>query len=185
MKESELHEALEYVNHSRANRLKMARSIMENPALVDPLLDIAYSLKEPLSSRACWSIEFAARQDLRFLDNYLDKFINGMSKVKSDSSVRPVAKICELLILEYYGSSPQNNPSNLSHDHLEHIATACFDWLIEDQKVAPKAYSMTCLYHLGKTFGWIHPELKMVLENNYANGSAGYKARARKILAKL
>ena len=185
MKRSELYEALEYVNHSKANRLRMARSIMENPELVDPLLDIAYSLKEPLSSRACWSIEFAARQDLRFLDNYLDRFISGMSTVKSDSSVRPVAKICELLILEYYQNSSQHNPSNLSHDQLEQIATACFDWLIEDQKVAPKAYSMTCLYHLGKTFKWIHPELKLVLEDNYASGSAGYKARARRILAKI
>ncbi|MGB3152866.1 MAG: adenylosuccinate lyase, partial [Maribacter sp.] len=62
---------------------------------------------------------------------------------------------------------------------------ACFDWLIGNHKVAAKAYSMTCLLFLGRKFDWIHPELKLVLEQNYASGSAAYKARARMTLAKI
>jgi hypothetical protein len=69
--------------------------------------------------------------------------------------------------------------------HLEHMATSCFDWLIGDQKVAVKAYSMTCLLLLGRKFDWIHPELKLVLTENYAQGSAAYQARAGIILGKL
>ena len=69
--------------------------------------------------------------------------------------------------------------------NLEAIATACFDWLISEQKVAPQAYAMTSLYYLGQRFPWIHEELKQVLEQNYADGSAGYQARARKVLQKL
>ena len=163
----------------------MARLIQDTPDLVNPIIDIAYQYKDPISSKACWAIEFAARQDLRFIDNHLDKFLDGMTGVQFDSSVRPMAKICELLILEYYRPNNDVNPSKLSKLHLEQIATACFDWLIGDHKVAPKAYSITCLYHLGKTFDWIHPELKMVLENDYPRGSAGYKARARQVLANL
>ena len=163
----------------------MARMIRNTPELVDPIIDIAFQYKEQISFKACWAIEFAARQDLRFLDNHLDKFLDGITGVQFDSSVRPMAKICELLILEHYQSTAENSPSKLNQLHLEKIATACFDWLIGDHKVAPKAYSITCLYHLGKTFDWIHPELKMVLENDYPKGSAGYKARARQVLAKL
>ena len=163
----------------------MAGLILDKPELVDPIIDIAYRYKDPISTKACWALEFTARQDLRFLDGHLDKFVEGISKVHFDSSVRPVAKICELLILEYYQSDSEHNPSKLTKSQLELIATACFDWLIGEQKVAPKAYSITCLYHLGKTFQWIHPELKMVLENDYPKGSAGYQARARHVLAKL
>jgi len=44
---------------------------------------------------------------------------------------------------------------------------------------------MTCLLLLGRKFDWILPELKMVLEQNYENGSAAYKARARMTIEKI
>jgi len=69
--------------------------------------------------------------------------------------------------------------------HLEQMGAACFDWLIGEHKVAAKAYSMTSLLLLGHRFEWIHPELKMVLQQNYSSGSAAYKARARITLSKL
>jgi len=61
-----------------------------------------------------------------------------------------------------------------------------FQWLIDDTiKVAPRAYSMTSLFQLGKDIDWVHSELKLVVEQNYASESAAYKARARMILNKL
>ncbi|WP_378176144.1 hypothetical protein [Aquimarina sp. SS2-1] len=44
---------------------------------------------------------------------------------------------------------------------------------------------MTSLYLLGTEFDWVHPELKITLENNYHSGSAAYQARSRMILKKL
>lgn len=185
MTKNELYLALDYVDHSREKRILMARLILDHPQLVHPLLEIAYSYDDPRSSRACWVLEFTAKADLRYLDSHLHTFIKGLNKLRFDSSVRPIAKICEYLVIEYYTTADQENPSKLSEAHLEEITNACFDWLIGHHKVAAKAYSMTCLYHLGKTFRWIHPELKMVLENNYHKGSAAYKARARRVLSKL
>ena len=181
----ELYQALDYVNHSREKRLQMANLILDNPGLVSHLIDIAYRYDDPISSRACWVLEFTAKEDLRYLDSHLDRFLEGIPKVHLDSSVRPIAKICEYLVLEFYKIPRERNESKLSNSHLEQISTACFDWLIGEQKVAAKAYSMTCLYYLGRTFDWIRPELKMVLENNYPSGSAAYKARARHLLARL
>ncbi|MFD2433102.1 hypothetical protein ACFSO9_05800 [Mesonia maritima] len=57
--------------------------------------------------------------------------------------------------------------------------------MITEQKVAPQAYSMQTLYLLGKEVDWVHKELAMILQQNYASGSAGYKARSRKILKKI
>lgn len=74
-----------------------------------------------------------------------------------------------------------NHPKN----HLTQITTTCFDWLIGNQKVAAKAYSMTSLLMLGSKFDWIWPELRLILEQNYHNGSPAYQARARMTLAKL
>ena len=88
-------------------------------------------------------------------------------------------------MLDYYSKKETKSKEVLSEHQLERIATICFDWLIGPHNVAPKAHSMTCLYLLGRDFEWIHPELKMVIEQNYASGSAAYKARARMVLSKL
>ena len=65
------------------------------------------------------------------------------------------------------------------------IIETCLDWLIQDEKVASKAYSMRALYNFNKKHSWINEELKMILSQDYPNHSAAYKAAAKDILRKL
>lgn len=185
MNSEELYESLNYVDHSREKRKEMAQLIVNNPQLVAPLLDVAFTVNDPVSSRACWVLEFTAKEKLSYLFNHLDYFTSKIKEVHLDSSVRPIAKICEYLTISYFIETENDTQNILTENHLERITTACFDWLIGDHKVAAKAYSMTCLLLLGEKFDWIHPELKLILEQNYTNGSAAYKARARMTLAKI
>lgn len=163
----------------------MSALILENPQLIEPLLDIGFNVDDPISNRACWVLEFTAKENLGYLFPYLDEFTSNLKRVHFDSSIRPMAKICEYLIKAYYSKVPNETQKILTEMHLERITSACFDWLIGEHKVAAKAYSMTCLLLLGGKFNWIHPELKMILEQNYATGSAAYRARARMTLAKM
>lgn len=185
MNREELYNALDYVNHSRERRMQMAGLLLSRPELLGTLIEIAFEDKNPVSSKAFWVIEFTVKKKLEYLFPHLDKFIDQLGKVKLDSSVRPVAKICECLCLCYFSDQANKCQQVLNDIHLEKITTACFDWLIGDHKVAAKAYSMTSLLLLGRKFEWIHEELQLILEQNYANGSAAYKARARHTLAKL
>lgn len=163
----------------------MAVLVLNDQNLVAPLLEIAFYADDPISSRACWVLEFVLKEKLDYLLPYLEKFTTSIAHLHLDSSVRPMAKICEFLLKAYFSRTINEVQKMLTEQHLERITTACFDWLIGKQKVAVKAYSMTCLQLLGQKFNWIHPELKMVLEQNYADGSAAYKARARMTLAKI
>ena len=163
----------------------MATEVLKNPDLIRPLLEIAFMNDDPVSSKASWVFEFAVKKHLHYLFPYMDLFLDGVPKVRLDSSIRPMAKICECLVLAFFSKTKNPVQEVLTDGHLEQMATACFDWLIGDHKVAAKAYSMTSLLLLGKKFPWIHPELRLVLEQNYAKGSAAYKARARHTLAKL
>lgn len=185
MTKQELYESLDYVNHSRQKRLEMALLIITNPEMVEPLLEIAFDVNDPISSKACWVLEYTANKDLSYIHPHIDILTDKIKTVKLDSSIRPMAKICEFLIKAYFSKAKNKTQNVLTIDHLDQIAIACFDWLIGDHKVATKAYSMTSLLLLGRKFEWIHPELKMVLEQNYAAGSAAYKARARMTLSKL
>lgn len=185
MTKNELLKSLDYVNHSREKRKMMAKLVSEKPFLVPFLLEIAVEDKTHISSKACWVLEFTAKENLPYIFPHIDVFTSFIGKLKLDSSIRPMAKICEYLILGYFKVKDKDIRECLKETHLEAITTTCFDWLIEDHKVATQAYSMTCLLLLGSKFDWIHPELKLLLEQNYAGGSAAYKARARMTLAKI
>ncbi len=185
MTTKELYEALNYVDHSREKRMVMAKLVLNNPDLVRPLIEIVFQLDDPISCKAAWVLEFTSKKSLPFLFPHLDYFTQYMGQVHLQPAVRPMAKICENLMLAYFSTTKNETQKNLTDEHLERITTACFDWLIGNHKVAPKAYSMTSLYLLGTRYDWIHPELQLVLEQNYAAGSAAYKARARHALAKI
>ena len=180
-----LYQELNYVNHSREKRLYYANLVLDNPDLISKLLDILFMVDDKLSPRAAWVFEFMCGENLEAIIPYLNRFTENISKVHLDSSVRPVAKVCEYLIKAYYGNQDNAIKYALNLKHKEDIIEACFDWMINDEKIAPKAYAMHSLFLLGRDFEWIYPELVLILERDYQIQSSGFKARARQILKKI
>lgn len=185
MTTSELYKELNYVNHSRENRKKYANLVISQPKLIPQLLDILFKVDDKVSCRAAWLLEFVAREQLDVVLPYLDRITEEMPKVHLDSAVRPIAKICEYLIEAYYHKLPNCTKTVLKPIHKERITELSFDYMITDQKIAAKAYSMHSLFLLGTEFDWIHPELKLILERDFNGSSAAFKARARQLLKKL
>lgn len=178
---------LEDINHSKAKRAAGTELIFKNHSLIPLLFKIANEVHSPISCRAIWLLEFVCREDLKQILPFISLLTDLNDKIYLHSGVRPAAKICEYLITDYYQKKTIDNlDEKLTKAHRNKITSSCFDWLIDPKtKVAAKAYSMTTLYLLGKEFKWIHPELKLILQQNYAEGSAAYKARSRMILKKI
>lgn len=185
MIKKELLKKLDYIDHTREKRGMMAEMALNRPQMLPLLLEVAFEKNKHISDKAIWVAEYTVKQEVSLLLPYLALFTKNLHLVKREQGIRPLAKMCELLLLDYYSKKETASKKFMKTTYLEQIASACFDWLIGPHNVAPKAHSMTCLYLLGKDFDWIHPELKMILEQNYASGSAAYKARARMVLAKL
>jgi hypothetical protein len=165
--------------------MKYAQMVLNDPSLYPKLLDILFRIDDKVSCRAAWVLEFVCGKDLESFIPYLELFTKDVGKVHLDSAVRPVAKICEYLVLAYYSKKDNPVKKALKPIYQERIIEACFDWMINDEKIAPKAYSMNSLYLLGQDHDWIHPELKSILERDFQMQSSGFKARARHILAKI
>lgn len=162
----------------------MAREILREPELLPHLLELALTENNATGSRAAWVLEFVVKKAPHLLYAHLDRFCQGLHAVTPDSSIRPLAKICELLLTRHNNAAEEDRPP-LNDLHKAAITEACFDWLIGPGKVAPKAYSMRSLLLLGMEIRWVHPQLKGILEQNYAMGSPAYQARAREILKNL
>ncbi len=175
----ELYNNLDYVNHSREKRAYYSQLVIKTPELMPLVIDILFKVDDPISNRAGWLLEFVCKTDIAMLFPYLDVFTKNMHTVHQDSALRPVAKICEYLTLSYYKKKNPQTRKHLHTLHKERITEAGFDWLITDQKVAVKAYTMTTLFWLGTEIDWIHPELYRIMEDDYHKGSAAYKARCR------
>jgi len=185
MVKTQLKKQLDYVDSTRKKRLEMARKIIQNPKLLPHLLELALTENDVTGSRAAWVLEFVVKEAPHLLYPQLDRFCDGLNEVIPDSSIRPLAKICEILLTSYYNSRSGKDCPPLTSQHKTAMTEACFDWLIGPGKVAPKAYSMQSLLLLGREIGWVHPQLKGILDQNYAQGSPAYQARARQLLKKL
>lgn len=183
--EKELYEELNYVDHTREKRLFYANIVLNDLSLLEPLLNVLFLVNDKNSYRAAWVLEYVFQKRLELIIPYLEEFTKNLHLIHFDSSVRPLAKICESVIKAYYSKKSNNIQISLTENHKKRITETCFDWLINDEKIAPKAFAMNTLYLLGQDFTWIHSELKSILERDYQKQSAGFKARARQILRKL
>ena len=67
-----------------------------------------------------------------------------------------------------------------------HTADQCFNFLSSSREaVAVKAFSMTVIYNLTKQLPDLARELRLLIEEQYDLGSAGFKARGRRVLNQL
>ncbi|AOW19999.1 hypothetical protein [Urechidicola croceus] len=173
------------VTSYREYRLKYAQIVLQNEQLFKSLLEIAFDETNEASIRISWVLDFVMREKLELIYPHLDYFTINISRSKHDSIVRPMAKICENLAIEYTSKKPSEIKKYITQSHIQKIVETGFDWLITDQKVAVKAYTMETLYLFGKEIDWVHRELMLILEQEIVNGSPAYKARGKKILNRL
>jgi hypothetical protein len=178
---TEFQKKLDSVSGYRANRQKYADEVLDKRELFPELIRLCFDISNKNSSKACWILEFVCYQKLDLMNEHLDFFCSQIKNLKDESAIRPAAKICQLLVFSHY----KKKEIQLSEKQLEEIIEISFDWLINDTKVASKAYSMRTLYILGLHYDWILPELKTIITKDFPNHSAAYKAVAKEILKKI
>lgn len=181
----EFYKELSYVNASRENRLKYATLVLNDMSLFRKLIDIMFRVDDKISCRAAWVFEFVCDEYIYAVIPYLDTFSSNLKKVHFDSAVRPISKVCGFIAKEYYSKQPNTLKKALKPQHKDQIIEACFDWMINDEKIAVKVYAMETLFLFGKDYAWIHPELANILEQDFQIQSSGFKARAKRILKKI
>lgn len=180
---SELQAKLDYVNAYRENRLMAAQYVLENQHLFGELVTICFSPEDKNNHKACWILEFVSYEELIWLQPHLDFLSSNLKVLKDESAIRPIAKVVQLLVKSHYKKN--DDSILLSEENLQDCIEASFDWLINDVKVATKAYSIRTLYILGNHYDWIHPELQIILNKDYGDHSAAYKAVAKEVLRKI
>lgn len=183
----DLKEKLMEVDSSRKKREEIAYWITKKPHYVRETLQWCFNEESELLVQSAWVMEIICKYKTNNFLKYQHLFFEQLPTIKNDSALRSCAKICEMLCRFHYMKTLGLFMHILNKDERKIITECCFDWLITDQKVACQVPAMQALYYLGhnRNKGWIHLELKNILLKNTPVKSAGYQARARKILARL
>ncbi|TYP96766.1 hypothetical protein C7447_10665 [Tenacibaculum adriaticum] len=170
-------------NAKRKNRDAAAKTILKTPTLFPYLVSTTFQVDTKLSVRAAWILEWICTHNgLDLLLPHLEEFTKNIHKVHFDGSVRTCAKICKHIATAYTSKNSHKIKNVLTNDQIERIIETGFDWLITNQKIAVKAYTMNTLYLFGLQKDWIHPELEHIIRNDVIHQSKGCEARGRKIL---
>lgn len=166
----------------RPIRDEISGYVLENRDTFFTLFALAMDTSNKNHHKACWNLELVLEKKIDWLAPSLDAFCDALPAFTDESARRSVSKICLFIARKHFG---KNSPGFAADDQLEKIASACFDWLIGDSKVATKAYAMRALFLLGKKFDWIYSELSEILPKDFSMHSAAYQVVAREILKKL
>ena len=183
----DLKEKLMEVDSSRKKRYEIAIWITKKPHYVRETIQGCFSADNELLVQAAWVLEIICEHKAKNFFKYMHLFFEQLPTIKNDSALRSSAKICEMLCHYHFMHKFGIFYSVLNKEERNRITECCFDWLITDQKVACQAPAMQCLYYLGwdDDKKWIYPELQNILTENAPSKSAGYQARARKILKRI
>lgn len=171
-------------NAMRINRNNASKIVWDNPELFTDLIKMAFDVNNKQSIKASWVMEWiCTHKSLDIIVPHLDFFTLNISKVIFDSAKRPCAKICEHLAIAYTNKHDNLTKETLTKPQINRIVETGFDWLIGQEKIAVKAYTMQTLFLFGKEIDWVYPELQHIISTRVIHQSKGCENRGKKILA--
>ncbi len=123
------------------------------------------------TQRAAWPMSYCVRNYPELIEPYFKPLIDNLRKRGLHNAIirNTVRLLQDVEIPKIY------------HGKLMSI---CFDFIQSNEiPVAIKAFSLTILQKLSRSYPEILPELKLIIEERLPHESAAFRSRARKILA--
>ncbi len=151
--------------------------VLENPSYLNDVIAFGTDLTNKNQYKGVWIIEMLAETHPELLFPYINQIADVASKYKHESAIRGISRAINFLT--------QSKKISLTEEQQEKFIEICLDRLIGDDKVAPKAFCMYALGHFAKKHDWLKEELQNIINKDFPDQSAGYKAAAREVLRKI
>lgn len=164
-------------NASTKCREDIKNFVLQNPEYLDVVVTFGTDLKDKNQYKGVWIIEMLAETHPELLVPFINQIADVASNYKHESAIRGISRAINFLT--------QSKKITLTEVQQEKFIEICLDRLIGDDKVAPKAFSMYALCHFAQKHDWLKEELRNIIDKDFANQSAGYKAAAREVLRKI
>ncbi len=155
--------------HSRKQSEKIAAYIGCDEKRFAELMNLFFENTYRVTQRAAWIVRICAERNQFLIEPFLSKMVNYLSCDVHDAVKRNTLGIFQSIEL----------PKKLWGKTTD----LCFRFLMNsDELIALKIFAMTVLENICQHEPELKNELKLVIENQLENASAGFKARAKRIL---
>ena len=173
---STYHEVLQEqlaAEHSKSQTMRIVHWIGHDAERLAALMDIFLGSDYRLTQRSAWVVRYVGERSPASLEPWHERMIASMSRNPVHGAVkRNVLKVYERIEI----------PLRL-YDALADLGFSCLADAQED--VAVRCTAMAVLEKICRVVPDLKMELRLLLEEQYENGSAGFKSRARKVLARI
>lgn len=158
--------------HITNGKYRLIVEVGQSKELIRELLNIVMEGKEPTAWRAAWVIDGADEEQPGLASDYLVRILQSLQGMKSQGALRSL-----LRLLSRY---------DIPEEEQGLLIDSCFSYLISEKfAVAIKAHSMQIIYRHVLIYPELKGELIAVLEDQYNNNSAGFKARATMLIKEM
>ena len=159
--------------HSRAQCERIVRYIGEDKSRFAALVRIFLAGPYRLTQRAAWPLSYCVERHPHLVQPYLGGIIRNLSR----NDIHDAVKRNTLRLLQFI-SMPLRWQGPLSK--------ICFEFLSDPREpIAVRVFSMTVLGNISQKQPDLKNELRMLIEEQLPYASAGFRARARKVLESI
>jgi hypothetical protein len=158
-------------DHTRSHGLKIANYACISSLNFKKLMACFWDSNHRIAQKAAWCVSWAAKSKKGFSESYISDFIEQVIKPNNeDAIVRNSLRILELL--------------EIPEDFHGILMNACFSFVENPSTaIAIKAFSLTILFNLSKTYPEIQDELICIIEENWDHETPAFKSRGKKIIS--
>lgn len=159
--------------HSKAQCTRIVNWVSNNQQRFDELFDLFLHDEYRVVQRAGWPISYCVIAHPEFIHKHWKKLINNLKKPNLHNAVKrnSIRLMQDLEIPEKF--------------HGE-ILDICFKYLESPtESLAVKVFSMAVLGNFAELYPDIKTELKLLIEDQLPNQTAGFKSRGKKVLKQL
>jgi len=159
--------------HSKEHALEIADYACSSKQKFKELMKCFTADDYKLAQRAAWSVSWAARKNPGMMLPYIKELVAVLKKKNvHDAVIRNAVRVLQDIEI----------PGKFQGE----VMDACFQFVESPTTpVAVKAFSLTILSNLLKTYPEIKSELKLIIEERWEQETAAFRSRAKKILIQL
>ncbi|MBX2877373.1 MAG: hypothetical protein KTR30_34950 [Saprospiraceae bacterium] len=158
--------------HSKANTLLITNWIGNNQDRFNQLMELFFNEEYRIVQRAAWVMNHSASAHPHLIQPHLERLLIAMESPKHDAVVRNGMKILA--------------ETKFHPDFMGRAASLAFDLLAHPKSpVAIKVHSMQLLANICRDEPDLAGELRILIEDQWEESTAGFKSRGKKILKQL
>ncbi len=156
--------------HSKTQTDRIVKWIGNNQQRFDQLFALLFDADEIVVKRTAWPMSYAVLAHPELIQKNFSRLIKKLAV----PGIHDAVKRNSIRLME--GIS-------IPKKHHGDVMNLCFDYIADPkEKPAIKAFSLTVLHNLSRQYPDIRHELKILIESQWDNETAAFRARAKKIL---